>query len=726
MQLLASALLSFTAHAPAAPVDATLRVEVVDAAGKACVGVPVAIVIDRSMPSLPSRVDPETAKTMRRNGDFLSAWITAADSGPDGIASFDLAKLALAPAEFERCQARLALPLLDPIAVVFDPKQPPAAPLRLVRPACGSVRMEVPGIAEGSIRVRAFDADHSSPWGEQKLDRCAIVDGVATLPCAAVGVELEYEARWEGLPVPLAGHFAGPRREGEEMRFALPTLASFPVARGRLLDTEGLPVADRKITIHVSIATRGSSSGKGNELSTDGNGRFELPLIDELPKGATRVLTFTVAAAKQGEKELGEADASVELSKPLPPGPLELGEITLIPPGSLRWLARLSDDDLKKTFEARRGGAAKRTVDVEACLLEMARRKSERWKKLLADELAAARPKAAKKPKKGKEGDAAPPAETPHDLELLTALRRAQGKPDPLTIELDAKPPFDATFPATPSLRVRLRNVDKEAYGITDGGSYRSGRFARLHVEAVDQNGARAPVITSFGMGIGGGMFGRRLFEPKQWIDLDVDLGNYVRFPGPGDYQVRLSYHDDETIADVDRIEGYVVSESPAFLVRLRPRAIVVARATVEALRQEFLRIDAAKKVPLVSGHWRADLTFTGEAQSPEDRLFRAGDAAVPALLDLLDEPTLTVEQRSWLFGMLWNITGMNNPTTGEFFAAVKDPVWIGDWPGSTEASGTKWNEFGDHSGGGWPDHQKGLAERWKSMRSWFDLRIEK
>jgi hypothetical protein len=95
-------------------------------------------------------------------------------------------------------------------------------------------------------------------------------------------------------------------------------------------------------------------------------------------------------------------------------------------------------------------------------------------------------------------------------------------------------------------------------------------------------------------------------------------------------------------------------------------------------------------------------------------------------LLELLDDATLTVEQRSWVFGLLWDITGINNPTHGEFFAAVKDPVWLTDWPGSLEKTHPNFNEFGKSSGGGWPDHQKGLAARWKLMKTWFDVKIAK
>ncbi len=275
---------------------------------------------------------------------------------------------------------------------------------------------------------------------------------------------------------------------------------------------------------------------------------------------------------------------------------------------------------------------------------------------------------------------------------------------------------------------IRLKNVDasKETFGITAGGSYRSGRFERVHVEAFDQDGVRVPVRTQFGIGIGGGMSSRATLAPGETMGAEVKLQDFIDFPAPGIFQVRIAYHDEVDIAREPQVDSYVASWSPKFEVRIRAKPIVVARAAVDALKGEFRKIDFTKKVPLVSGHWRVELRFEGEAVLPEDRIFRAGWTAVPALLELLDDATLTIEQRSWVFGLLWDITGMNNPETGDHRVAVKDPEWLGTWPTAIDDTRPGWNEFGKSSGGGWPEHQKLLTARWKSMKSWFDLKITK
>jgi len=712
----------------AAPVN--LVVEVVDSAGRPCANVPVAIVLRRGMGLGADGVAEELRQKMVRQSDFLSAYLVVSESGAkDGRASFDLGPLGLKPQEFESCVARLCLPLLDPIEVVFDPKKPPTAPLRLVRPDCGSVRIELSGIEKGTVRVRAFEEDESGHiWSESAPNGFPIVAGVAQVPLAVVGVELEYEAKWDGLGTPLSGHFDGPARSGEQVRFVPPSLASYPRLRGRILDEEMNGVTNRKIRFSVTLLQKGKSSNSAGEGVTDGGGFFDFAVIAEITPGCKGQLHCSAETAAAGEKDLGQADALVDLKKLLP-GPNEVGEVILVSPGSLRWLARLSDDELQKTYETRKSTSGTRRLDVEACLVEMGRRKSERWKKYLTTELAAARPSAqAKKakPAKGHEREEAS-GEREADLALLTALRRTEGKPDPLAVVLARPAPFDAMFPETPSVAFALKNVDaaKESFGVMEGGSYRSGRFARIHVEAVGPDGARVPVRTQFGM-MGGGMSSRGNLAPGESRPGEVRLGDFVSFPGPGVYQVRISYHDAEDIANDDRIDGYMVATSPEFMVRLKSQPIVVKRADVDALKQAFKTIDFTQKVPLIAGHWRPELKFVGAPTTPQDRIFRAGHAAVPMLLELLDDASLTIEQRSWVFGLLWDITGMNNPTMGEFFASVKDPVWLTDWPGSAEKTAPNFNEFGKTSGGGWLEHQKGLAARWKTMRTWFDVKITK
>ena len=48
------------------------------------------------------------------------------------------------------------------------------------------------------------------------------------------------------------------------------------------------------------------------------------------------------------------------------------------------------------------------------------------------------------------------------NLELLTALRRVQKKPDPLAVSVDERDPIEVTMLSLPKLRVSVKNMDRE------------------------------------------------------------------------------------------------------------------------------------------------------------------------------------------------------------------------------------------------------------------------
>ena len=70
------------------------------------------------------------------------------------------------------------------------------------------------------------------------------------------------------------------------------------------------------------------------------------------------------------------------------------------------------------------------------------------------------------------------------NLELVTALRRLQGRPDPIQVFVNRVEPDDLSWPELPVLDISIRNVDtlQQEVGFQAGGHYRSGRFARCQV----------------------------------------------------------------------------------------------------------------------------------------------------------------------------------------------------------------------------------------------------
>ncbi len=114
----------------------------------------------------------------------------------------------------------------------------------------------------------------------------------------------------------------------------------------------------------------------------------------------------------------------------------------------------------------------------EPCLNEIVRRGGKAWEAVLNAKLEALNKKQVKL---GQDVDDTEPGNH-YNLELLTALRRVQKKPDPVVVMWDAKVPLEATPLSRPRLKVKIKNVDCEkiTVGFRNSGDYRSGRAGTL------------------------------------------------------------------------------------------------------------------------------------------------------------------------------------------------------------------------------------------------------
>src|SRR6185295_8307036 len=107
------------------------------------------------------------------------------------------------------------------------------------------------------------------------------------------------------------------------------------------------------------------------------------------------------------------------------------------------------------------------------------------------------------------------------------------------------------------------KNVDAEgeSFELTEGGSYRSGRFARCKVEAIGPDGRTLPPREWDSSTSGGMQSSGRLTSGQTWPGT-LDLGQFVSFVEPGEYRVRIHYHDKEDIASIADLRGWIVSST--------------------------------------------------------------------------------------------------------------------------------------------------------------------
>jgi|GEM_PF-3833282 len=156
----------------------------------------------------------------------------------------------------------------------------------------------------------------------------------------------------------------------------------------------------------------------------------------------------------------------------------------------------------------------------------------------------------------------------PANALLLTALRRAQGKHDPVEvlIGLDKQQTIVDDAPQiAPRVIVDLKNVDAEPIALTRGGDYRSGRQSRWRVELFDEWGKRLPDSNFPPWGTGGGISSFGFVKPGESVyrydENTLDARSYVKLPPSGRYQLQVVYAEQE-IASEPELSGLAVWRS--------------------------------------------------------------------------------------------------------------------------------------------------------------------
>jgi hypothetical protein len=201
--------------------------------------------------------------------------------------------------------------------------------------------------------------------------------------------------------------------------------------------------------------------------------------------------------------------------------------------------------------------------EYEPCLVEMARRGMAGQLQKHYDALMAQ--------SAGKTG-----FDFPENLELLTALRRAQGKPDPLKIHLkfEGGPVLLSQF-QKPRFSAVIENVDSngEAVSLEQGGDYRGGRLDKWRFELIDEKGR---VVSGLNLLGGGDGMSQRLplqYGGQSSWSYKFDLQDYLAPPPGGKYKLRALYHNDVHISGLSDVDGLIVTKSTPIPVVVHSRS---------------------------------------------------------------------------------------------------------------------------------------------------------
>jgi hypothetical protein len=386
-------------------------------------------------------------------------------------------------------------------------------------------------------------------------------------------------------------------------------------------------------------------------------------------------------------------------------------------------LSALSDEELERHYRESLDGRHPYmgSSELDACLLEMVRRKG-RWAAFLGEELERERATAE-----------------PADLGILTALRRIQGKCDPLTIHLEEQNTIEAEFPELPVLGALLQNVDEdgESFHFTDGGDYRTGRLERWRVEAIGSDGCPARV-RKLPPTFGGGFLSREVMKSgESWgtlgrdaigewkanLPLNIPITDYVELDPWLTYTILVQYHDQMQIAELGSTKNLMVHSSRPLQFRWKPRTIRLSGMERSRADGWIAGLRDHERVVVYRVPYRDDMEFEGEPSQPFDGLYRMGWKALPSLLDALERDD-NPSRRAWYLATLFSITGLVDPTL--------DAAGVGSALGSYRfVSGPRSAGSGGSAGGSGtvttgppnPDAQQPLIEKWRSLRDL--LRVE-
>jgi hypothetical protein len=324
-------------------------------------------------------------------------------------------------------------------------------------------------------------------------------------------------------------------------------------------------------------------------------------------------------------------------------------------------ISKLSNADLRGRLEKSSGGP-----EYEVCLDETIRRGGDEWAALLKkriDSLSA---------KYSNDEDEGILTGKLHGLELLTALRRTQNKPDPLKITIQATEPLVATPHTLPQLKVAIKNVDieKQSVGFREGGDYHGGRQDRWRIQLTDEKGnvlpEREPLKEKGGCGLsiyyrGGQHMANLLKYGESWGTV-LDVSMFINHPKPGKYKLQVLYHNSETIALENDISGLIVCRSDPITLVIEQTVVKLTKSQREYARRWISDMKAEEPVKVVVGSYGEWAYEFVDPKSPEGKLLSMGIQAAPILIEALQDESFTQKKRVWILSLLFSITGEKDP----------------------------------------------------------------
>jgi hypothetical protein len=383
-------------------------------------------------------------------------------------------------------------------------------------------------------------------------------------------------------------------------------------------------------------------------------------------------------------------------------------------------LGAAGDEDLRLLYEKawnERGFLADprgREAAIDRVLLEAVRRRTALWERFLAqqaDELL--------EPKTESLGSRS-------HLLVLTALRRLQGRPDPVEVLVLGPRRIELSWPPRHLLEVELAlaPAEEKPVRIVTGGDYRSGWQERWRIEVLDSSGRTLPPRQR--LDATGGLMGHALLEPGKSWKTALELGSYATLPGPGSYTARVEYHDRLCISHLEEVSGLILIGSEEIELVVRLPDVELSRGEREEVLALIEELDEQAPLRLLAGAYTGAHHDFIPPGSTAGRLLALGWKAVPELARELEHSRHSPRRRAWILALLFSITGGHDPRQDGVLGSYlqRSAAWSVSG-GRDDPEFMSWGWTADHSveGAMRPEAQEDLVERWRKTARALEVR---
>lgn len=240
--------------------------------------------------------------------------------------------------------------------------------------------------------------------------------------------------------------------------------------------------------------------------------------------------------------------------------------------------------------------------------------------------------------------------------DVLIAWRRALGQADPLRIDITTKPIRLAREKL--SLPIIVKNVDGE-------------QAVYLQKCDADQIDPRFRIVLKDGQGNQSkknSYFSAALartdvkLNPGEGWETKLQVRDYIEVPPPGKYEVQVQFNNRCAISSFQSVDGLVLCQSDPLELIIDKTKVETTIAVGAEVRRLVADLDGTQPLKIVAGTYGKWAHATIGPDSPEGKLLLLGAAAVPPLVEIVQDEKLNADKRAWLFGLLYTLTGDNDP----------------------------------------------------------------